>query len=110
QIRLHIRAAQGSFVNAHPSGHSKDAAVPRDVAGSGYSGEETDRLQLMGVTDSSRSEARQRSRSRALPPSPDSRSSEVKRWARTHSEGRARLVYLSRPTILTRVAPVHQQA
>jgi len=35
-------------VNAHPSGHSKDAAVPRDVAGSGYSGEETDRLQLMG--------------------------------------------------------------
>src|SRR5215207_10544200 len=33
---------------AHPRSHSKDAAVPRDVAESGYSDEETDRLQLRG--------------------------------------------------------------
>ena len=36
-------------VNVRPSkGHSKDAAVPRDVAESGHSDEETDRLQLKG--------------------------------------------------------------
>src|SRR5207249_2595279 len=33
---------------AHPRGHSKDAAVPGDVAESRYSDEETDRLQLKG--------------------------------------------------------------
>ena len=54
-----VAGADLPFTLAPSKGHSKDAAVPRDVAESGYSDEETDRLQLKG-DGFSRPEARQR--------------------------------------------------